>query len=336
MSHTVYVLPVSGGMFVNQLAILCLLADAEIKPDLVMGASGGNVAAYVGLASRWCRNEILSRCHDLSSSLFITPWLRIVPGWMSFPFYGSMYKKGEGSKLFQTWFTRAKAVETEIWTMAFNTDMFRGQLFCNRSSDESSFKLVKSNVHCCAHPLYLDGDPRAIYSASYASAAIPLLTEPQIINGDRHVDGGVIFSSPLTPLSGPLINHVQKSDKKLHLIYISPYHTQSYRPDQSAYNASIGAMIHSGLVHDQAVAVSLLSLVGCGVYEEHHENVTDVESLLSRNCHYVAIISPTVEQEVDKSDFTGHEVLQSVEKARVSCRIDMWLTSPDPIQVDSV
>ena len=95
-------------------------------------------------------------------------------------------------------------------------------------------------------------------------------------------------------------------------------------------------MIHSGLVHDQAVAVSLLSLVGCGVYEEHHENVTDVESLLSRNCHYVAIISPTVEQEVDKSDFTGHEVLQSVEKARVSCRIDMWLTSPDPIQVDSV
>ena len=53
---------------------------------------------------------------------------------------------------------------------------------------------------------YLDGNIESISSVAVASAAIPVLVPEQKIFGARYVDGGTLFSSPLTALQDCLID----------------------------------------------------------------------------------------------------------------------------------
>ena len=51
-----YVMPISGSYFPHQLAMLEWLAEAgAAPPSLVLGSSGGNIAAYVGMAGGWAK-----------------------------------------------------------------------------------------------------------------------------------------------------------------------------------------------------------------------------------------------------------------------------------------
>ena len=60
----IFILPVSGGGFATQLGILYYLLEAKrIIPDIVLGSSGGNVAAYISMLSNWYHKTILKNCH---------------------------------------------------------------------------------------------------------------------------------------------------------------------------------------------------------------------------------------------------------------------------------
>ena len=125
------VLPVSGGAFPLQLALIAELSNPihhinkNIEPDLVMASSGGNVAAYISLAAQWDGNKISDIAKNLHSSMFIQSWwpsyLKFMPSWMIGYFKGSLYCNGSGAtELFEKMFTPETIAKTEIWTGTLN------------------------------------------------------------------------------------------------------------------------------------------------------------------------------------------------------------------------
>ena len=70
----ILVLPVSGGGFVSQLAIIQHLCTIDYKPDITLASSGGNVSAYISMAASWKWAAIERISRDLSQDLFVKPW----------------------------------------------------------------------------------------------------------------------------------------------------------------------------------------------------------------------------------------------------------------------
>ena len=70
----IYVCPVSGGAFPLQLGLLAECGLAGVRPDIVMGSSGGNVAAYIGLAADWQAATIPTIATQVNTTMFAQSW----------------------------------------------------------------------------------------------------------------------------------------------------------------------------------------------------------------------------------------------------------------------
>ena len=70
----VFILPVSGGGFVSQLAGLQHLCVSGIKPTITLASSGGNVASFIASASGWKWAGIERIASELSYDLFVSQW----------------------------------------------------------------------------------------------------------------------------------------------------------------------------------------------------------------------------------------------------------------------
>ena len=216
-SMRIYVCPVSGGAFPIQLGLLSECGLIGNRPDIVMGSSGGNVASYIGLAANWQADAIPSMALKINSSMFVQSWwptgLRFLPSWWIGYWKGSVYASGTGSlDLFKTSFTDTSIINTEVWTGTMNRETGKGQLFCNRSEKDSQIKrkeddlLSSFRMRDCMPLTYLDGNIGSIASITMASAAIPVLVPEQQVLGARYVDGGTLFSSPLTALQDRILD----------------------------------------------------------------------------------------------------------------------------------
>ena len=111
----VYVLPVSGGALVAQLALIkelsaaILLFDINHEPHLVMCSSGGNVSAYIGMAANWNPISIDRISSMVESEMLIMNWwpkhLDFLPTALIGVFAGSIYRQGYGvSKMYENLF----------------------------------------------------------------------------------------------------------------------------------------------------------------------------------------------------------------------------------------
>ena len=69
----IFVFPVSGGAFPVQLGLLSeLTANRDITPDLALGSSGGNVAAYICHACHWKGANMPGIVKLINSEMFVT------------------------------------------------------------------------------------------------------------------------------------------------------------------------------------------------------------------------------------------------------------------------
>lgn len=332
---TVYVLPVSGGHFVSQLGEICCLSEQEFDPpDIVFGASGGNLAAYIASSGFWRKNPILSNCSDISNDHFLTPWIKMIPAWLSFPYFGSLYKKSIiGVDLFRKWFTPKTIVKTEIWTLAFDEDEYRGQLFCNRSRETSCLHVSGPTIYGCTDDvIYSNGNVDQIYNSTYASAAMQLIAEPLKMGKNRYSDGGIMYASPLTPLTFSLVNTVKKEGKFLRLFYFSPYNINSHIPPKmSIYNKSLGAILHSSQIQDHAEAVSLLRHFGAhDLKMTKYKTIDNISSILPKNKHCIIFIIPKNNEEADYVNFTSENIKTLImENMTSGFEVEVWEADVD-------
>lgn len=155
-STDITILPISGGYFINQIALLSLLCDIGYKPKLVLASSGGAITAYVGLCGHWTTNGILRVIEDLNSDIYVNSWwgenmsYYIPSGLIGF-FKGSIYQHGYGTgEMLEKYLSKVSLCETEIWVGTYNLTSSMAEMLCNKSYKNS---FVRGNDNISTIPL---------------------------------------------------------------------------------------------------------------------------------------------------------------------------------------
>lgn len=335
----IYILPVSGGAFVVQIAFLKVIYEATkdkngtgIIPDLVLSSSGGNVAAYMSMIGKWNDGCLMKNIHFLNSSLFVESWTPpFFPTWIAFPLTRSVYKNGQGIKnLFHKIYTPKTIQNTEIWTGTYNSTTQKAAFFCNKSFETSRIKDKGDNsyIYDSESGIYLNGDIDNISKACYASASIPYITPGVMIKENKHIDGGVAYASPLIPLS-PKVTEVLKNEKLIQLYYFSSYNMDDKFQD-SLYSNSVGLLVHSSLLQDRAFALNILKQYG-DVNKEPiiHVNINSsklrsiINSLINKS--FIIMFSPVVSYSVTVSNFDVDNLINIIKKVENNFTVHIWI-----------
>lgn len=258
----VTILPISGGAFPIQLAILkhlCSLTNP--RPDVVLASSGGNVAAYITAAADWSPYGIRRIVNSMHEELFLSPWtqgfLSFVPSMLVGYFKGTWYNSSKyGIHFFNQFFTEQTIQNCEIWSGTVDCASKKAQIFCNRSHEQA---IIKEDFDCKVHgilpAIYLNGKVEDIATVALASASIPTVVPPQKIRERLYADGGVIHASPLTCMKDILHKLEDHNGSGLHLTYINCFDMQKEDPITPSYLTSVhnGKITMMDLVHNLSI-----------------------------------------------------------------------------------
>lgn len=239
----ILVLPISGGGFPFQLAVIRDLATIEWKPDISLATSGGNVAAYTAAAGDWKVDGIDKACLKLSSNVFTKSWLpSTIPSHIVGLFQGSIYKsaKKESIDFFEKNFTKETVSKYEVWSGTTHIYERSAQMICNRS--KSGSVLGGRDISCsdtgCREAMYMNGDVCNIGLASLASASIPAIVPHVEVEGEILCDGGMLYASPLSCLSSAIHAAAKEKKETIHITYISSRDTDTPPPDKNTLSGT--------------------------------------------------------------------------------------------------
>lgn len=338
----VLVLPISGGAFVNQLAILQHLCCVHFIPDITLSSSGGNVAAYVAAAADWKWPAIERIARKLTPKLFLSPWSTITPIAQTIGFFQcNLYNKGSGVYDFLShYFTKETITKYEIWTGTFNKTKQRAQLFCNRSQEDSILdcNCIDRELIKGMDPIFAAGDIEIIARAGVASASIPGLVPAQIINDDLCVDGGVAGASPLNIMQEPILKYVKDKGKGLHIFYVNFIDLSASEEQQCKNVIDTWKGAAKNIIHYQNVIdrLSGYSLIRCqqgkmnkAEFICNYENLKRIRNIQQKVKYTLIEIYPKGKYEVDMINFKEEDVIRGIHQTykNVACRF--WWISPD-------
>jgi predicted acylesterase/phospholipase RssA len=338
----ILVLPVSGGGFVSQLAILEHLCESHFIPDLTLASSGGNVAAYIAAAANWKWAGIERIARELSQSLFARPWNSVMSISMIIGYFkGDVYNKGDGVNDFLSrYFTSTTIKKYEIWTGTYNKNRQKARLFCNRSKETSIV-----DVSCIDHDLtqsmdsfFANGDISIISQAGIASASIPAIVPAQNIMGEDYVDGGVAGASPLTIMQEPILKHTRETNSPLHLVYVNSIDLSSpdIKPIHNVFDTWRQAtknLIRSQTVIDRLSGYELFRCNPGTITKEefpcNYDNMERIKKIQSRVKYSILEIYPTSNFDVELVKFNGDDVIHAIRTAYQNCKCRFWWMTPD-------
>lgn len=335
------VLPLSGGRFVTQVAILQHLCEAQLIPDCTLATSGGNTAAYLAAVADWKWAGLERLAGELTSDLFARPWNSFSSLALCLGFFrGNMYAKGLGvHKFFTKYFNEKTICKHEIWTGTYNSTRHCSQLYCNRAQAASIFGPYFSTQPCdlnlarMGEPHFLNGDLQGIAAAGMASASIPGLVPAEIINGEAHIDGAVSAASPLTLLSNVILTTVRQTGSPLHIIYVNCIDVnkaQSYVCNNffdTLREATVSA-ISSNIVVDRLIAHNLIHALSTDI--TYTEFPCTQETLLAykerrAQCAYSLLeIYPTKAHSVDVTNIQENEIVSGLHDLYDHCACRLW------------
>jgi predicted acylesterase/phospholipase RssA len=332
----IYAIPISGGDFPHQLGYLSLLSSSSSNPDLVLGTSGGNIVSYIGLAASWNKFSILRVANKLSSSSLIKSWwgLGYLPSYVIGFFKGSLYDiNPEFITIFQNFFTSQTIKSTEVWTGTYNKTKGQTHLFCNLSEEESKLAKyhTKNELLNCEDPTYCNGDTTLLAQATIASASIPTVFPPQMINGQAHVDGGDSFSSPLTPLQDPLKQIIK--NKPVHITYFSSSNVKTAKETTGTNILSNGKLAVQGLIRslnlqDRKTGLDLLRDGNRPIlFKEGNISEDQFSSFQKKRSSYFRTFVefyPLIDEQIDIANFTSQQVIELMNKSMKNIGFRLW------------
>lgn len=373
----VYALPVSGGGFPAQLQEIIyyttqkkIATDTsseegnylEYTPDLCLSSSGGNVSTYVGLSGNWTDGGIKRVVKTMNPDMFAQTWwprpMGFLPTWVLGIFEGSIYKPGYGpSQLFKAFSDAQSIQDVEIWSGTFNKSKKRSSFFCNKKPGDCFISENTYNPFTFkTTPLiYTDGDINLISKVAVASASVPILFQPVEIDGDEYIDGGVTYTSPLTPMQDELYNimkgittpaafdlvsspypipirpvdYPSLSDKRdrdlLHITYFSPYNmdnTTEKVDSTLGVDSFLSYMTDSSAIKDRYTGINLLQRLKLdsetvNVIDSRTYGLENLHTLLEtyRNTHYFCEIYVLKNNWIDMTNFTSQDILDKMQEA---------------------
>lgn len=331
------ILPVSGGGFVSQLAIIEHLCENKFIPDVTLASSGGNVAAYISAAADWHWPGIERIARTLNKSLFITPHSSIpsvafVIGY----FEGYSYAQGSGvTKFLKDIFTESSIQKYEIWTGTYNSTRQLTRLFCNRNVTSSILKdtHIDRELTQSMPPIYADGNIDLISKYSTASASIPTFVPPQTIDNEEYADGGVSCSSPVTVMQDSILHYIEKHNAALHMIYVNSIDLSS-SDIENGHNLignikqTAKDIIRSQIVIDRLSAYELLRCHPGIVHKEtfpcNFQNLQRIHEIHKITKFSLLEIYPLETYDVDLTTFTGNDVVEAIRKTYDKCYCRLW------------
>lgn len=337
----VLVLPVSGGGFVSQLAILQHLCESDFIPDLTLSSSGGNVAAYVAAAANWKWPSIERISRELTQDLFARPWnsvssIALVMGY----FEGNVYNKGSGVHDFLSrHFTSDTITKYEIWTGTYNKDRQKARLFCNRAKESSIVDVlcIDHDLTQSMEPIFTNGNIGLIAKAGIASASIPAIVPAEIIEGESYIDGGIAGASPLIIMQEPILKYIQDNKTSLHIVYVNSVDLSSsyQKPCHNVldtWRQATHDLVRSQTVIDRLAGYELLRCQPGSMNKEeficNYENMERVKIIQSKVPYSMLEIYPTEHCDINIVSFSGEDVIAAIKKAYDKCRCRLWWIVP--------
>jgi predicted acylesterase/phospholipase RssA len=336
----ILVLPASGPGFINQLAIMQHICETEWRPTIILASSGGNVTAYVTTAANWKWAGIERVASELSNHLFIKPWhdvafLSYIIGY----FKGQKYDSGTGVERFlQYYFTPKSICDYEIWTGTYCNNERKTRLFCNKTKEDCILTIDESfdlHVTQSMDPYYANGDIPLIANACFASASIPALIPPRIIEDKQYADGCVSGASPLVSLQGVLLDKTKKGEA-LHIIYVNSVNLDHFERKRiknmvDTWHQAASDLIKTQTVIDRMAGIHLLKAQK-GVFKKTMDipfNVGTMKKIMEKQKKHkytLAEIYPSLNHDVSLETFTGNDITEAMKKAypTLKCRL-FWV-----------
>lgn len=350
--NRVLVLPVSGGAFPHQLALLEELLSVTPDPhQVVLGTSGGNVCANLLLAANYNLRRFDKIIDKLDGNIFAKEWseLNVLPTSVWAYLKGSAYQQVDPVPLFESIFKCKNMQAFELWTTTYNRSAQKVQLWCNKGSSSLNFDSFDPLENRCLPPRLLDGNVTMMAKVAMASASIPLMVEGIMIDTsnvqvlgsqsyvhessyDLHQDGGVAASSPLSVLRDPLI----ATYNSLHIDYISSYDIESLPPTKPALTMidkslqTLKSLLQSLNYSDRRVAIDLIKTTGKST---HEEGIADAEVLAKlqtiRATHKRSLLElyPESSTEIDIINIKIEQIRSIIKTSRHKYRYRLWLSS---------
>jgi hypothetical protein len=336
------VLPVSGGKFVSQLAILQHLSAINYVPDLTLASSGGNVSIYIAAAANWKWSKIELIARELSQDLFIKPWSNVA--WISMMlgyFKGNLYDNGKGVyHILNKYFTKESIIKHEIWTGTYNKDRQKIRLFCNKSKETSIINtdLIDYDLTQSMPPFFCDGDLEKISTASMASASIPSVVPAQKIENELYVDGGVAGASPLSMMQESILSIVNKDSAPLHIMYVNSVDLSAISNDNiknvvDTWIQTIDDLIRATTVIDRLAGYELLrSCNGNGDVHKtdfvcNYNNLSKLQTIYDKVKYTMMEIYPTKQYEINIVNFKTDDMIRAIDQAYINTRCRFWWLS---------
>jgi hypothetical protein len=226
MSIKFFVLPISGNLFSFQLGqvIFCLKAvgSIDIVPDVVFGASGGNIVGYVCHANDWNVNSILSSLRFIDSQAFMTSWFTPI----SYFYFKSIFSRGYGFEPFLNYFYDPCKKSGVSQKLKKGTEILTGVVCNNKKTKKNTYKIFSNKEKNdgiipssssgasssfldfkCENIEYLNGSVKEVCEIILDSASIPFIIKDRCIEeeeGAYHSDAGTMYSSPFSIFSHKL------------------------------------------------------------------------------------------------------------------------------------
>jgi hypothetical protein len=344
----VLILPVSGGSFVCQLGIIQHLCNGNIKPDIMLASSGGNIAAYISAAADWKWAGIERIAQEIKPEFLLQPWnnLSVLSTIIGY-FKGNMFNSGIGiEKFLQEFFDKESIMKYEIWTGTYNQKLRKSKLFCNKKKEDCILDAseIDHDLTQSEEATYANGDFKYISTSCIASASIPGLVPPTKINDQYYIDGGVSCASPLTILHTPILNFTCKNKSKLHLIYINSNNLSSQCESNSNNILETFKQVTDDIIRCQNVTdrLSTYELLRCfpgamnkEEFDCNPDNINHIKSIYEKSSYSMLEIYPEKKFSVDVSNFNNKDIVDNIKLAQDNCKCSFWWLSPQSEQLNS-
>jgi hypothetical protein len=342
----IYILPISGGRFPNQLAGLRVIGRTGIKPDVVMACSGGNICAYSAMYADWLIDKkmdmILQNLYNLLSiETWTSPMFNFLPNAISLFRYGTVFKSIGNENTFKRCYTTTSIKKTEIWTNVFNCLHDRMECFCNMGPDEAILKPDHVDPTYALPPVYMDGNIDTAYLVSKASASVPTIFPQVWINNQPYSDGGVVASSPLVYF-GPTLQKLMKT-QPIHFIYMNPRPLKnSFSYDGDSINYTMKMMILNmgrfNLFSDEVLIRTLMASFG-EIHTKVIDNGTDKDLIQwyenqKYYLHSFLEMTPKSNYHIDILNVDQTRISEIVDEVSENYAIRLWWVEKDKCEKD--
>lgn len=336
-SFNLAILPASGNHFVSQLVILQHLSSINYVPNLILGSSGGNIAAYIAAAAEFQSAKIERIATDLKSSMFVTSWsdISIIAKSIGF-FNGNMFDLGTGACDFlKKYFTPDTIQHYQILTGTYNKTLQRFRLGCNTSKKNSIIDFdVDFELNQTMETLYAEGNIECIAKFSLASASIPGIVTSIKINGDEYIDGGQACSSPVSLIKGPIVTYLKKHNFNLHITYINPKNLSTTNVVHNnnmfdIWEEAVSNLLRSNLVVDRLSAYELfnyqnVSNIHKSEFKCTYDNLIEMNVIKNKSKASMLEIFPIKPITVDITNFNGHDIKKAMNEIYDNCMCNFW------------